>query len=412
MKENERNEEMQIRQILLIGLLCLFPWLADAGSYASLLRQMGMENIREATDTEGLYLCWEDPVYRGPVRGLAEVLRQLAVQEELDQDTHLVILESGLPQLLVTVSSENWADYREERISWMDFVGRLLLTYDTDEVMRHFAGVKTEHRSAGKVDFVVYPQLQLRNSWLDKIYGASVNIAPAIEMQLWKGASFTGQVIFPIWNNMVGEMDYIRAGVLTLRQEIRLPKRWMASLTVGNFTQQRIGADLQLTWRTADDRWLLGARGGLTGASVVQDGRWQVSRWERVNGAIWGRYFEPHYQLELELTAERYIYGDYGARFDCVRHFGETTVGLFAMISGGEANGGFSFSVPLPRKKRMQRKAVRIRLPEYWGLTYEAQSGNEYAEKRLGRRYQTDPVVSRTNRFYNPDYVRKQLMRL
>ena len=377
---------MQMKQILLRGFLFFFPWLAGAGSYTSLLRQMGMENIREAADPEGVYLCWEDPVYRGPVRGLAEILRTLAVQEDLVQDTHLVILENGLPQILVKVSAADWADYREERISWTDFVNRLLLTYETDDVMRRFSGTKTEHRSAGRVDFVVYPQLQLRNSWLDKIYGASVNIAPAVEMQLWKGASFTGQVIFPIWNNMVGEMDYIRAGILTLRQEIRLPKRWMASLTVGNFTQQRIGADLQFTWRTTNDRWLL--------------------------GAVWGRYFEPHYQLELELTAERYIYGDYGARFDCVRHFGETTVGLFAMVSGGEANGGFSFSVPLPRKKRMQRKAVRIRLPEYWGLTYEAQSGNEYAERRLGRRYQTDPVVSRTNRFYNPDYVRKQLMRL
>lgn len=403
---------MQMKQILLIGFLFFSPWLAGAGSYTSLLRQMGMENIREVADPEGVYLCWEDPVYRGPVRGLAEILRTLAVQEDLVQDTHLVILENGLPQILVKVSAADWADYREERISWADFVNRLLLTYETDDVMRRFSGTKTEHRSAGRVDFVVYPQLQLRNSWLDKIYGASVNIAPAVEMQLWKGASFTGQVIFPIWNNMVGEMDYIRAGILTLRQEIRLPKRWMASLTVGNFTQQRIGADLQFTWRTANDRWLLGARGGLTGASVVQEGRWQVSRWERLSGAVWGRYFEPHYQLELELTAERYIYGDYGARFDCVRHFGETTVGLFAMVSGGEANGGFSFSVPLPRKKRMQRKAVRIRLPEYWGLTYEAQSGNEYAERRLGRRYQTDPVVSRTNRFYNPDYVRKQLMRL
>lgn len=403
---------MQMKQILLIGFLFFFPWLAGAGSYTSLLRQMGMENIREAADPEGVYLCWEDPVYRGPVRGLAEILRTLAVQEDLVQDTHLVILENGLPQILVKVSAADWADYREERISWADFVNRLLLTYETDDVMRRFSGTKTEHRSAGRIDFVVYPQLQLRNSWLDKIYGASVNIAPAVEMQLWKGASFTGQVIFPIWNNMVGEMDYIRAGILTLRQEIRLPKRWMASLTVGNFTQQRIGADLQFTWRTANDRWLLGARDGLTGASVVQEGRWQVSRWERLSGAVWGRYFEPHYQLELELTAERYIYGDYGARFDCVRHFGETTVGLFAMVSGGEANGGFSFSVPLPRKKRMQRKAVRIRLPEYWGLTYEAQSGNEYAERRLGRRYQTDPVISRTNRFYNPDYVRKQLMRL
>ena len=65
---------MQMKQILLIGFLFFFPWLAGAGSYTSLLRQMGMENIREAADPEGVYLCWEDPVYRGPVRGLAEIL--------------------------------------------------------------------------------------------------------------------------------------------------------------------------------------------------------------------------------------------------------------------------------------------------------------------------------------------------
>ena len=118
---------MQMKQILLIGFLFFFPWLAGAGSYTSLLRQMGMENIREVADPEGVYLCWEDPVYRGPVRGLAEILRTLAVQEDLVQDTHLVILENGLPQIRVKVSAADWADYREERISWADFVNRLLL---------------------------------------------------------------------------------------------------------------------------------------------------------------------------------------------------------------------------------------------------------------------------------------------
>lgn len=64
----------------------------------------------------------------------------------------------------------------------------------------------------GRVELVLYPQISLSNSWLDKIYGAVINIAPAVEARLWKGAAFTGQVILPVWNNMVGQMDYIRAG--------------------------------------------------------------------------------------------------------------------------------------------------------------------------------------------------------
>ena len=53
---------MQMKQILLIGFLFFFPWLAGAGSYTSLLRQMGMENIRELAASEGVYLGWEGAV--------------------------------------------------------------------------------------------------------------------------------------------------------------------------------------------------------------------------------------------------------------------------------------------------------------------------------------------------------------
>lgn len=34
---------------------------------------------------------------------------------------------------------------------------------------------------------------------------------------------FHGAGVLPVWNNMVGQMDYIRAGVLTLSQEFGLP---------------------------------------------------------------------------------------------------------------------------------------------------------------------------------------------
>ncbi|MFQ9022111.1 MAG: hypothetical protein ACLR6J_13995 [Parabacteroides merdae] len=36
-------------------------------------------------------------------------------------------------------------------------------------------------------------------------------------------------------------------------------------------------------------------------------------------------------------------------RVDRIRHFGRTTAGLYAMYTGGEANGGFHFAVPLPQ---------------------------------------------------------------
>ena len=396
--------------VLLLSILLSEPLFAE--DWSAELKRMGMENIREVERDGACYLSWEDPVYRGTYRGLGEVIRLITDQEAERKDFYLVLQENRIPQILVHLPGIALEQYRRQEIGWKELIHSAEITYDTDEATQVLKRDReTEKTSAGRVDFVLYPQLTLRNAWLDKIYGASVNIAPAVEVALWKGARFTGQVIFPIWNNMDGEVDYIRAGMLTLRQDIRLPKRWMASVTVGNFNQQRIGADIKINWRTADDRWLLGVRGGLTGASVFYGGKWQVSRWERLSGAAYIRYVEPRYNLEMELTGERYIYGDYGVRADCVRHFGEVSIGLFAMYSGGEVNGGFSFSVPMPRKKRAARKYFRIRLPEYWEISYEAQSGNAYAERRLGRRYRTAPEESRSTTFYNPDFIRDQLLR-
>ena len=396
--------------VLLLSILLSEPLFAE--DWSAELKRMGMENIREVERDGACYLSWEDPVYRGTYRGVAEVISRITGQAVEREDFYLVIQENRIPQILVYLSGVSLEQYRRQEINWQELIRSVEITYDTDEAMRVLKTAQgVERSSAGRVDFVLYPQLTLRNAWLDKIYGASISIAPAVEVALWKGARFTGQVIFPVWNNMVGEMDYIRAGMLTFRQDIRLPKRWFASVAIGNFNQQRIGADVRVNWRTADDRWLIGARGGLTGASVFYRGKWQVSRWERFTGSAYIRYAEPVYNLEMELTGERYIYGDYGVWADCIRHFGEVSIGVFAMYSGGEVNGGFSFSVPLPRKKRAARKYFRIRLPEYWGLSYEAQSGNEYAERRLGRRYQTSPEENRSATFYNPDFIRDQLLR-
>lgn len=46
----------------------------------------------------------------------------------------------------------------------------------------------------------------------------------------------------------------------------------------------------------------------------------------------------------------RYLYGDYGLRGDCTRHFGEYAVGVYAMYVEGEVNGGFHFAIPCPER--------------------------------------------------------------
>lgn len=394
--------------LLLSFLIC---WKGEATVENSLIR-LGMENIKVAEQTGLLCIAYEDNVYRGTYRGLFEVIRTLLDESDIDSNIRLVVLENQIPQIVVTLHREAVGAYKYGSLSLAALMQGVAISYDTDETMRILKGTKMENRSAGKVDLVLYPQIKLQNSWMDKIYGAVINIAPAVEVGLWKGASFTGQVIFPVWNNLVGDMDYIRAGMLVVRQEIRLPKNLFATLSIGNFNQNRMGADLNLLYRTGSDHWAFGLNGGLTGSSTFYGGRWELTTWKQINGSVLIRYNEPRYNMQFGLSAHRYIYGDYGVRGDCSRHFGEATVGVFALYSDGEVNGGFHFAIPLPRQKRSKRRAVRIRLPEYFDWQYEAQSGPLYTARKLGRSFEIRPDENRSRNYYNPDFIKENLIKM
>lgn len=361
------------------------------------LLSLGMEAVRVVQTDSVCTVAYEDNVFRGTYRGLAVVIRALRDLPETEQAAtyELVTLKEGIPRLLLTLPRQESA---------------LEVSYDTDAAMRRLRGSKQENRMAGRIDVVLYPELFLQNSWLDKLYGVAVYFSPAIEMNLWKGAVLTGQVILPLYTNMTDDKKYIRPGVITLRQEFRLPGGFLGQFTAGNFTGNRMGVDAVLRYQSANGRWGVGANAGLTGSSTCYGGEWVVSKWKRVTGSVWGRYNEPRYGLEIDLAAIRLVYGDMGGRLDIRRHFGEVTVGVYGMVTDGEMNGGFRFALPVPGTKRPKRRAVRFCLPEYFGYEYRARHGYAYGEKLLGYSYEVRPDRNDSRGYDAPGFVKREVL--
>lgn len=395
-----------------LGMVCLMAWgmvavlmgqqpagrsVAEAAEQT--LLSLGMEEIRVAQTDSVCTIAFEDNIYRGTYRGLAAVIEALRSLSETEQAAayELVVLDDRIPRLLLTLPRQTAA---------------LEVSYDTDEAMRRLKGKERRNKMAGRIDVVLYPELFLQNSWLDKLYGVAVNISPAIQMDLWKGAVLTGQVVLPVYTNMTDFRKYIRPGVITLRQEFRLPGGVSGRLTAGNFTGNRMGVDAGLRYQPARGRWLVGANVGLTGSSTCYGGEWVVSTWRRVSGSVWGRYNEPHYGLQIDLAAVRLVYGDMGARLDCRRHFGEVTVGVYGLFTDGEMNGGFHFALPIPGTKRGKRRAVRFRLPEYFAHEYRARHGGSYGDELLGYSYEVRPDENGSRGYDAPDFVKKEILRI
>lgn len=200
------------------------------------------------------------------------------------------------------------------------------------------------------------PRFVLENNTFDELYTYAINLNPAVEMALWKGGKMTAQVILPVATNLSGEMKRIRPGIIALSQDVRFRHNIFGKMTVGNFTNNRYGAQLEIKYRTNNGRWELGGTAGSTGFSAItrEDG-WYIGRKQRINASLNASYYEPRLNLQFDLKAGRYIYGDYGVRGDCTRHFGEYAIGLYALCTDGEINGGFHFAIPLPGKNGVEK---------------------------------------------------------
>ncbi|MFI3268104.1 MAG: hypothetical protein R3Y51_05245, partial [Rikenellaceae bacterium] len=231
------------------------------------LLEMGMEDIRVKIEGNESYISFEDNIYRGNYRGIYEVIS--ALREVVPtQILNLVVLSDGVAQISLVVPED---------------INNIQVSYSTYEVTNKLSDVKAVNRRFGKAELVIYPELFLENSWLDKFYGYAVNISPAVEVSLWRGAEFTGQVVFPIATNMIDEHQYIRAGFLTIRQSFRLPKNIMGNVTVGNFDCSRMGVDANLWYNVPSGSFSFGLNGGLTGSSTFYQGKWELSMWKRLS---------------------------------------------------------------------------------------------------------------------------------
>ena len=287
----------------------------------------------------------------------------------------------------------------------------MTLDTETDEALKALKGTETRNRSSWKPDLCVYPQVFLENTSFDKLYRYSISLAPALEMPLWKGAELTAQVIFPIVGNQQGELKQIRPGVVALKQGFYWKRNWRTTVEAGLLTNHRMGGQVKASWRNRDGRWELGGRLGLTVYSLIDNQGWTVTNRPKVNAGVYARAYIPVWNTEVTVEGNRFVYGDYGVKGDLTRHFGEYTVGLYGIYTGGMVNGGFSFAIPLPGRKYKRWKGMRVKPADYFSYTYSMVAWGEYIDRNLGRDYQTQPGENRSKGFYQPDFIKDFLIK-
>lgn len=376
------------------GLLAGWAGLTAVGLQAQSLTDdlvaAGMENVAVRMKDDEVLVAVEDRTYGCTYTGLEAVLDVLRKQELRQRVKLLLTDDNGVPQVVLELKA-----------------GELLQVHcAVDSVSRALKGTERANRMAWRPDVVFYPDLFLENTSLDKLYRYAVGVAPALECPLWRGAEATVQVVFPLLTNQQGQYRKIRPGVITLSQKLRLKNNWTLQAVAGNFTQNRLGLSVKAGWISRNGRWQLDGRLGATVFSMVIGKEWIVSREVRADARLGASYYLPRAQTLLRLEGGRYVFGDYGLKAACERHFGPTTIGVFLGTSERVLNGGFCFSAPLPGKSWKRKRAVRVKPADYFTYHYSYSPPGRFREENLMYEYRTTAGDERSKGWYQPDFLR------
>lgn len=396
----------------LYSLFCFFLCANVHAQITEGLKSIGMENIQCVQTADMTTVSFENKAYRSTYNGVGKAI-DVCLKSEIKGNLQLVVLENQIPRLCIDLPATLLQAYQHGQIGRQQVYERMGISVDTDQAMESLKNAsKKEVPSAWKADIVVYPELFLENNTFDELYTYAINLNPALEMGLWKGGKLTAQVVLPIVTNLSGGMKRVRPGVIALSQDVRFKHNIFGRLTVGNFTNDRMGAQLEMRYRNNNGRLELGALVGSTGFSAVTaDEGWYIGRKQRINASVMASLYEPNTNVQFDLKASRYIYGDYGLRGDCTRHFGEYAIGLYGIYTEGEINGGFHFAIPLPGKRWSRKGSIRVKPADYFAWTYSMVADGKYIEERLGKSYNVTPNENRSSNFYQPDYIRYFLIK-
>jgi len=391
--------------LMQLSILCFPDSNPNIKSITNALTNKGYENLCVYTSDDTIYIAYENRKYRWESMALVEIIQAVIPYSENSKELSIVIQLRGIPIIQVLLNINKINDYTSGKILMEEFRESIHASYIINNFKQRIKNNPQNNSSFNKFDVVIHPHIRAQFGDYNNPVKLQLNIAPSVNVSLWKGMKLTTQVILPLYNEFEEEGDYIRPGLLTINQLIQLPLNTFASINIGHFTNERYGINLDLKKFFLQGKLSIGGNIGYTGYASMLRGSWTYSEINLVSWFTNFAYRNAKYDLTIQFGYGSFIANDQGWRFDMYRQFGEINIGFYGMKTDGVINGGFNFIIPIPPRKNPTKRMVRIRPASYFAWEYRAKAHPEH-----GNVYDTGSELFKTSMYFNPDYIKNNII--
>jgi hypothetical protein len=377
----------------------------------STLTSHGFVNVSVSENEGVLLIGYENRRYRSEARGLAEAIR-LVMPFMTKQDSLIFLVRHlGKPMIVMQTSIKPLRAYFDGELSSQEWLALTSWTMDTNSTSARFSDdevlAKPTLRSLD-IPIGLGVRYVLGNfGTLDDNYRMAIDLEPEVRLDLPFGFNAVARLAIPLHNNL-DDNTHIRPSLITLMKPIYLRGPTVASVQAGVFTMNRVGAHAQMKRYFMDGVVSVGLEAGYTQYTNM-NGRVQVPSMEEssytvaVLSANW-RY-KP-YDLDVGISYGQFLYQDNGIRIDVNRSVGDSRIGFFAMETDLGRNMGFQFALAIPPRRYAKPIPFRVRPTEHFNIGYRFAAGD-----RVGRMYDTGNYYFNLLHMYDPDHVKRELVR-
>ena len=395
-----------------IGLIIAFLSTATMGAQeggqkaVEELVNLGFENVRWIENDDECIYTIENDVYKAQGVGIAkaiDVIQRLGLPNA--KRCKVIVTHLEVPELSLTYQPAIGNDTTS-----VANIANWNTSYEIGDNWNEIKKEKAQNSSRFKVDIVIYPQLSFKNLIITQIYQVLFTMNPAVEVSLWPGMKFTGQIVIPVYNDGYSiYQDKVHPGYITLSQRFRLPFNIKGKATIGYFNADRYGIDLMLFYPFKDERFSLEGRIGSVAVGFWDGFNIHYDTEFSTTWSIGGNFYWPQYNTQFSLKGEQYLMGEKGIKFEMTRHFRYASVGFYAQKGQhANSNGGFRIQVLLPpyKCKRYKNKYMpRVNTSYNMGIVYNA--GNEQYYYRQYRSEADENIMN--NNSFNPYFIKSEL---
>lgn len=327
--------------------MSVFPYIIKgqtaSQNISNQLVQKGYYNVITWQEDSLLYISYENKLFLNEGKAVFKLLK--TIKKDLNKSISgiVLILTSGqlpIAQINLKIAFKN---------ELVDFT-HLNIATDTQVDQSIWEKVKKRLRYEYPYvyDIAIAPQLKTELGNFEDPWKVQINLAPRINLSLWRGMTFSAQVIIPLHNELATfDGDYIRPGILALSQAFRFPNDYFGVVSVGRFTLNRYGTTLNFRKYFPKKLWYVGLEAGYTGKMTYREGGLKNQGQSTVHAVGELGYFLPKYDLLLYAQYGKYLFDDVSFKVGIERKFKRIDIGFFGIYSNGIKNVGARISVSI-----------------------------------------------------------------